>query len=429
MRDIVLTLLVCGSLPLILRYPWIGVLAFAWLSLVNPYAYTWGFAKNIPWVMIVAVTTMMGMVLHRRDVRLPINSITILLMLLPLWMTVTLLFALEPADAYEKWKVVIKQFFFILVAASLVQSKKQLLALLWVIVLSVGFFGVKGGMFTLLVGGQYKVFGPAGGNYIADNNAISIALIMTIPLMLFLSSTVSSKWVKWGMYAASILSGIAVLGSQSRGAFLAILAALLFIWLNSRRKLVSGLVLVALVPLAIGFMPEKWTDRMETIETYEEDSSAMGRVYTWQTLFNLANDRPLVGAGFEPYSEKTFARYAPHPGGVYSAHSIYFQMLGEHGYVGLGLFLALGIAVWRLAAELVRVSRGRPDLAWTGNLARASQVSLVGFAVGGMFVNIAYWELQYYEIIILMAAHRLASGVAPASAQGTVEPKPSVIAT
>jgi probable O-glycosylation ligase (exosortase A-associated) len=252
---------------------------------------------------------------------------------------------------------------------------------------------------------------------------------MTIPLMLFLSSTVSSRWGKWGLYAASILSGIAVLGSHSRGAFVAIAAALLFMWLKSRRKLALGLVLVALVPLAIGFMPEKWMDRMETIETYEEDSSATSRLYTWETLFNLANDRPLVGGGFEPYTERTFAMYAPRPGGVHSAHSIYFQMLGEHGYVGLGLLLALGIAVWRLSAKLVRVSRGRPDLAWAGNLARASQVSLVGFAVGGTFVNIAYWELQYYQIIILMAAHRLASGVAPESVQGTVEPKPTVIVT
>jgi probable O-glycosylation ligase (exosortase A-associated) len=379
--------------------------------------------------MIVAVTTLIAMVLHWRDVRLPINSITILLMLLPLWMTVTLFFALEPSGAYEKWTLVIKGFFFTLVAASLLHSKKQLLAVLWVIVLSVGFFGVKGGIFTLLTGGENRVFGPPGG-YIGDNNGISIALLMTIPLMLFLSSTVSSKWLKWGIYAASILSAIAALGTHSRGAFVAIVATLLFMWLSSRRKLVSGLVLVVLAPLAIGFMPEKWMDRMETIETYEEDASAMGRVYTWQTLFNLANDRPLVGGGFEPYSERTFARYAPRPGAVHSAHSIYFQMLGEHGYVGLGLFLALGIAAWRLSAKLVQVSRGRRDLAWAGNLARASQVSLVGLAVGGAFVNIAYWELQYYEFIILMAAHRLASGMAPASAQGTaVEPKPTVIAT
>ena len=428
MRDIALTLLICGSIPLILKYPWIGVLVFAWLSLFNPYAYAWGFAQDIQFVMIVAVTTLVGMLFHWKDVRLPINSITILLMLLPFWMTVTLMFALEPIAAYEKWTLVMKAFFFTLVAASLVHSRKQLLAFLWVIVLSVGFFGVKGGIFTLLVGGEYRVYGPSG-NYISDNNGISVALIMTIPLMLFLSSTVSSKWVKWGMYAASILSGMAVLGSHSRGAFVAILATLLFLLLNSRRKLVLGLRLVALVPIAIGFMPEKWMNRMETIETYEEDSSAMGRLYTWHTLFNLANDRPLVGGGFEPYSQRTFAMYAPHPGGVHAAHSIYFQMLGEHGYVGLGLLLALGIAVWRLSAKLIHAGGDRPDLVCAVNLARASQVRLVGFAFGGTFVNITYWELPYYEIIILMAAHRLASGVAPESVQDTVRPKSTVVVT
>jgi probable O-glycosylation ligase (exosortase A-associated) len=275
----------------------------------------------------------------------------------------------------------------------------------------------------LLGGGEYRVYGPPG-NYISDNNGISVALIMTIPLMLYLSTTVSSKWIKWGMYAAIILSGVAVLGSHSRGAFLTILVMLLFLWLKSRRKLVPGLVLVALVPLAIGFMPEKWMSRMQTIETYEADSSAMGRLRTWETLFNLANDRPLVGGGFEPYSSRTVAMYGP-PGmdTVHSAHSVYFQMLGEHGYVGLGLFLALGIACWRASGRLVHASRDRPDLVWADNLARATQVSLVGFAVGGTFVNIAYWELPYYEIIILMAAHHLASGVAPELGQGTVEPR------
>jgi probable O-glycosylation ligase (exosortase A-associated) len=423
MRDIAVTLIIVGLIPFILKYPWIGVLVFAWLSLFNPYGFAWGFALDIPFVMIVAVTTLVGMLFHWKEVRLPINSITILLMLLPFWMTVTLLFALYPSAAYEKWTLVMKAFFFTLVAASLLHSRKQLEAFLWVIVLSVGFFGIKGGIFTLLGGGEYRVYGPPG-NYISDNNGISVALIMTIPLMLYLSTTVSSKWIKWGMYAAIILSGVAVLGSHSRGAFLTILVMLLFLWLKSRRKLVPGLVLVALVPLAIGFMPEKWMSRMQTIETYEADSSAMGRLRTWETLFNLANDRPLVGGGFEPYSSRTVAMYGP-PGmdTVHSAHSVYFQMLGEHGYVGLGLFLALGIACWRASGRLVHASRDRPDLVWADNLARATQVSLVGFAVGGTFVNIAYWELPYYEIIILMAAHHLASGVAPELGQGTVEPR------
>jgi probable O-glycosylation ligase (exosortase A-associated) len=298
-----------------------------------------------------------------------------------------------------------------------------------VIVLSIGFYGVKGGIFTVIEGGEYKVYGPPGESFLSDNNAIAVALIVTIPLVYYLTTTVSSRWARWGMFGAMLLSGMAILGTHSRGAFLAILAMILTMWLKSQRKIRLGFLLIALVPLAIGFMPEKWMERMETIETYESDTSAMGRLNTWHMLFNLANDRPLVGGGFEPYTLRTFSRYGPDPNEVHSAHSIYFQMLGEHGYVGLGLFLALGIASWTVSWRLIRASRDRPDLAWAGDLARAIQVSLVGFAVGGAFVNIAYWELLYYIIVVLMATSRLASSAAPATSQRAVEPKPTTVVT
>jgi len=130
-------------------------------------------------------------------------------------------------------------------------------------------------------------------------------------------------------------------------------------------------------------------------------------VNTWWMLFNLANDRPLVGGGFEPYTPRQFSRYAPVPHDLHSSHSIYFQMLGEHGYVGLALFLCFGIASWNMAGRLIKASRERSDSVWVGDLARAIQVSFVGFAVGGAFFNMAYWEMAYYEAVILMAAYRL----------------------
>src|SRR5258706_9398632 len=320
MRDIAVTLIVLGLVPMILKYPWTGVLVFAWLSLFSPYRFAWGFASDLQFVMIIALVTLASMLMHWKEVRLPINSITILLMLLPLWMTVTLMFALEPTAAYERWEEVMKKFFFALVAASLLHSRKQLEAFLWVIVLSIGFYGVKGGIFTVLEGGEYKVYGPPGESFLSDNNAIAVALIVTIPLVYYLTTTVSSRWARWGLFGAMLLCGMAILGTHSRGAFLAILAMMLTLWLKSRRKIRLGFLFFALVPLAIGIMPEKWMERMETIETYESDTSAMGRLNTWHMLFNLANDRPLVGGGFEPYTPRTFSRYGPDPNEVHSAH-------------------------------------------------------------------------------------------------------------
>lgn len=406
MRDLAVALLFAGLIPVILRYPWIGVLVYAWVSLFSPHRHAWGYAYDFQLAMITGVTIVAAMVLHWREVRFPVNATTVLLVLLPVWMTITLVFALEPDNAYERWVEVMKTFFFALIAASLLHTRKQLEAFLWVIVGSIGFYGIKGGIFTLLADGRLRVYGPPGESFLSDNNAIGAALVMIIPLMHYLTTTVSSKWIRLGLYGAMLLSGLAVLGTQSRGAFVGILAMVAFLWLKSKSKLVSAPMLLVAGALALNFMPEQWWSRMSSIANYEQDTSAMGRLNSWSMLFHLANDR-LTGGGFEPYEPRTFAMYAPDPTAIHSAHSIYFQMLGEHGYIGLALFAALGIVSWMAARRLIRAGQERPEHAWAEYLGRAMQVSMVGFASAGLFVNIAYWEVVYYEVVILMAANRL----------------------
>jgi putative inorganic carbon (hco3(-)) transporter len=414
LRDIAVTLMILGLIPLIWKQPWIGVLAWLWVSVMNPHRFAFGFANSFPFAAIIVGVTVVSMLRSRKDVKLPFNATTALFIMLPVWMCITTFFALEPAPAYVRWKEVMKIFFFIVVGASLINSRKQIDWMIWVIVFSVGFFGVKGGLFTVLTGGTYRVYGPPGDGFMSDNNAIPVALCMVIPLMLYLRSVVSSKWVKRGLMASSVLSAMAVLGSQSRGALLAVLAMAAFLWFKSDKKVMAGLVAVVLIPLIIGFMPDTWTSRMKTIETYDQDTSALGRLNSWKTAINIANDRPLIGGGYELYTLTVFAKYAPDPLAVHAAHSIYFQMLGEHGYVGLILFLALGVVAWVTANRVIKRSRDSPENAWAGNLAKAIQVSLIAYAVGGAFVNIAYWEIQYYEVIALMVMYALLKPPKPA---------------
>jgi putative inorganic carbon (HCO3(-)) transporter len=409
MRDIAISLIIFGSLPFILLRPWIGVLMFAWLSLMTPYRFAFGFAYSFPFAAIVAAVTLLGLVVTKDEVRFEPNAVIWLLILLPAWTCVTYLFALEPAAATPRWIEVLKVFLFVLVSAMVLRTRKHIDWMIWVIVISVGYYGAKGGAFTLLTGGGGRVYGPPGDSFLSDNNAISVALIMVIPLMYYLRGESKSTWIRHGLLAAMVLSGIAVLGTYSRGGLLAVCAMLMFLWFKSRRKVLFALLLIPLVPLAVTVMPERWFDRMDTISTYEQDASAMGRINAWKTAINIANDRPLVGGGFELYSDATFAKYAPDPEDLHSAHSVYFQMLGEHGYVGLLIYLCLGFAAWRTARRTIAIARTKPEYAWAGHLARAFQVSLVGYAVGGAFVNIGYWDLIYYEIVIVVVAWRLAS--------------------
>jgi probable O-glycosylation ligase (exosortase A-associated) len=321
------------------------------------------------------------------------------------WMTLTTFFAMDTGVSLEPWKQVVKTQLMVFAALYVLHSKRHVQLLMWILAGSVAFWGVKGGLFTLRMGGEYRVYGPAG-SFIQDNNALALATIMTVPLLYYIFLQATKRWLRLGLLAAMVLCGFSVLGSQSRGGFVAISAMLAFLWWKSHSKAATGVLLAMLVPFAIGFMPQKWADRMATIGDYEQDGSAMSRINSWTTATNLAKDR-FFGGGFHSHYAPGFASYAEDPSGVRPAHSIYFEMLGEHGFVGLGLFLLLWILVWRDASWIIRQSRSQKELRWAFDLGRMIQVSLVGYAVGGAFLNLAQYDVPYNLLAALVLTRLL----------------------
>src|SRR5215472_2033153 len=100
MRDIVLTAFVFGSIPFILRKPYIGVLMYVWLSVMNPHRLTWGFAYDFSFAAVIAVVTLISTLLSK-DVRPPqVNALSVALLLFVVWTGVTNAAALNPAGSY-----------------------------------------------------------------------------------------------------------------------------------------------------------------------------------------------------------------------------------------------------------------------------------------------------------------------------------------
>jgi len=405
MRDLVLAAILFGSVPFILWRPAIGAFLWVWVSVMAPHRMTFGFAYNFSFAQLIAIATLIGMIFSRQPKRLPVTPVTVVLFAFVLWMNVSTYFALDTDLAVPMWDRVMKIQLMVFVTLYILNSKQHIQVLIWVMALSVAFFGVKGGLFTLRGGGELLVWGPQG-SFIEDNNSLALATVMTIPVLYYLFLQTSKRWLRWGLLGAVALCGFSVLGSYSRGAFLAIGAMFGFLWWKTRTKFVTALALVVLVPVAIGFMPDKWWDRMSSIQRYDEDPSSLGRINAWKTAINVANDRPLVGGGFGIDNERVFSRYAPNPNDLHAAHSIYFQVLGEHGYVGLMLFLLLWYLVWRDAAWIIRQTRSHGELRWALDLARMIQVSLIGYAVGGAFQNQAYFDVPY-DLLIALVLTRL----------------------
>lgn len=415
LRDFLVFLAVFAAIPFILRRPTVGIFVWVWLGLMNPHRLAWGPAYDFPFSQLVAIVTLIALLFSREPKQLKGGAATAVLIFFVFWTCVTTAFALVPESAVPMLERVLKIQFVTLLALFLLYSRQHVMALVWVIVLSIGYFSIKGGLFTLLNAGNFLVWGPPA-SFIQDNNAFALAAVMVIPLMAYLYIVNSARWLRIALGISIVLTAAAALGSHSRGAVLAIAAMASFLWLKSKQKLGFGIVLATAAILLVAFMPERWDERMASITNYGDDISALGRINTWQMLTNLALDRPFVGGGFEPYRRWVFDIYKPDYPGVHSAHSVYFQVLGEHGFVGLALYFCFWLLVWAICSRITTLSIGNASEAWAYWLAQMIKVSLVGYFVGGAFLNLAYWDMPYFLFVAAaLALHALKTARANAA--------------
>ena len=408
MRDLFVVGVIFGLLPFVLRRPWLGILLWSWLGYMNPHRLAWGFAYNLPFSMIVGLVTIAAFMASKEKKDMPWTRETIFLLIFVAWMLFTTFFAFYPDVAWMQWDKVWKIQLMIFLTALIITDRDKLHWLLWVIVLSFGFYGIKGGIFTIINGGAYRVQGPSE-TFITGNNELALALVMTIPLIRYLHLQDTRKWMKAGLAAAMVLTGVAAIGSQSRGGLVAMVAMGIFLWLKSRNKIVTGLYMAVAVGIIASVMPQEWYDRMNTINTYQEDQSAQGRINAWHTAFNVAKDR-VTGGGFEMWRPPVFRQYAPDPYNVRDVHSIYFEIMGEQGFIGFALFMLLGLLAWLRAQQIIKRCKKDPDKKWAADLAAMIQVSLIGYAAGGDFLGMGYFDLPYHLMIILVLVAKF-SGV------------------
>jgi putative inorganic carbon (hco3(-)) transporter len=400
MRDIVIVSIVLIAAVMALRRPWIGVLSWTWLSIMNPHRFAYGFSYDAPLAAIAAGSTLVGLLLTRERDSPFKGPPVVWLCIFVAWFTLSWLFGLDREGDQPQWNKVIKIDFMILVGLALMRSKLHIMSLAWVVVGSLALLGAKGGVFTLLTGGGYRVWGPPG-SFIADNNEFALSLVMTIPLLRFLQLQVRSRWQKHALLAAMLLCAVGALGSQSRGALLAIVAMATLLWWRGKSRVMGGVLIVVAAVVLVAFMPETWSDRMSTIDNYEGDRSAMGRISAWWNAWGIAKTY-VLGVGFNPARPELFAKFSPYPDYVHAAHSIYFQVLGNHGFGGLIIFLGIWVSTWRSAGWLRKKGGQTPETVWCADLGAMCQVSLAGYAVGGTFLSLAYFDLPYNTMMLVV---------------------------
>jgi probable O-glycosylation ligase (exosortase A-associated) len=414
MRDILVFAVVVLSLPMSIRRPFVGLLVFSWLAYMRPQDLCWGFAKSMRLSLVVAIAMMLGWWAYEQgrrrfaiwDVR------TVLICVLGMLVTVSYGLAQQHSDYTNTYFVeYLKIILVALFTTAQCDSRARLRVMLWTIALSLGFFGVKNGLFGLLRGGSQILRGPGG--MLEDNNDFALAMVMNMPLLWYLGiAERHRRWVWRGTQIAVVLSGVVVLLTHSRGGFLAMCAMALWIaWRSGkfvRAALVFG-VLAALFPL---LAPQSVLDRLSSIGD-AKDASAHARLTAWATALRMIQDNPLFGVGLRNFQTR-YPDYSVIPitegGKTYVSHNSYLQIWAENGSLAFAVYLALLASVFVTCRRIWRMSRVRPDLQWAGNYARMMEATMAGFLVGSFFLSRGQFDLVYTWLALVTALATVAAG-------------------
>src|SRR5271157_1018864 len=423
-RDVVVVVIILLAAPITLFNAYFGVLMWTWIAYFNPHRYAWGYALySFQPAIIIALPTLVGTLFAPKNIWMFTRE-TFVLAGLWFWLAFTTFyisfvpeFAGHVKDANWHLQEVSKILLMTFVTILLVTSKAKLRGLVLVILASFGFRALFASIFFIRTGGQFQIYGPEG-SFLYDNNDFGLALNMTIPMFFFMARAEPKLWMRLTLRTLILCVVICVIGTYSRGGLVGLGIVTLMIVAKSRQKIIGAvLVAIALVCLVM-FSTMAWKHRMSEFLQGNLDASAYSRLVAWGGALNLVKDYPITGGGFDVFTdEAVFPQYAPAAARgmlygmgmrLHSSHSIYFQMLGEQGFVGLGLFLALLFSSYASLRGLRKKAKIYKNLEWVVPYTHMFEVTILAYMASGATLGRAYFDF-FYQVIACVIVSKLLS--------------------
>jgi probable O-glycosylation ligase (exosortase A-associated) len=450
MRDLLILCLLPIMLYTMAQRPFIAVGMWLWTALFFPNGWLYGFASIIRFNLLFTGVAILSYLVYKHKPKVQFGIIGALVLGFFVWSTIgAVLTSALPAVTWEYWgrfAKVVALFVFVLLT---VKDKLHVDFLLWCVVLSVGFYADLEALKFVASGGGHKIVGMSN-HVLGDRNELSVAFVMTLPLCYYLLGEYGqrSKLLRLALLGTMAMLAIGVIGTQSRGGFVALLALGGYLFLKSERKILLG-ILIVLVVVAVSYLvTSDYASRIDTIAAADSDDSFMGRVVAWKLSFIMAMRYPFFGGGFKSLEyfpmwaslSRDFFAYPwfytgtalPNATVARAAHSVYFQILGEHGFVGLALYVGALAGSFFKAGSVSRRARKAGAPAWISTSATMIQLSIFAFALGGAALSFAYFDLIFalfalvavFDLRILPAALALAR---PAPAVRAGPPRPQAV--
>jgi putative inorganic carbon (HCO3(-)) transporter len=415
----VLTLIVVGAYYAV-QGPFYALLFYIGNSYFRPEDWVWiELIRELKLSFLAGLLVLLMTLLHRQ--RFVMNGRVALLFLFLGHTFFSLLLSEYFTYSWPYWKDFCKSIVITYLMVVLVTDTARFRLILLVMAFALGLEQAKQGLFYLVFPPDWGSGNPNPVAFLGDNNGVAVGMLMLVPIIGFLAQTTQRTWVRrfYGLFLVGVL--FRALTTYSRGGFLACLGMGGVYWLRSKRKLRFLLSMVVLMAIVIPALPTSYWDRIDTIQTYEEDKSSTGRLHFWQVAVRMANASPLFGVGFIAYN----AAYDTYDfsQGEYetgrSVHSSFFGILAELGYVGLVLYGTILFSAFRSCQRVRKLAARNLIPADLGYGAAALEASLTAFLIGGFFIPFQYTEMLWHFIGLTIVLGHLAD---PYRAQRESEP-------
>ncbi len=417
MIDLVFLAFIGLFLVMGLRRPFIWVLVYIYIDVLAPQRVGYGLIQSVPVSLIAFAAAFGGWLMfdNKRGTQLSYRQGLLIAFLLYCGWTTT--FAHFPEPAADKWNWVWKALVFAIFLPLTLTTRRRIEAALLVLLLSMSIIIIGPGIKVVFGGGGYgtRLLLANDNSGIYESSVLACMAIAIIPFMLWFTkhgTILPTDWRARAYVGGFIFACLLIpVGTEARTGLVCIAVLGLLFFRYVKHKLLFGAFAAIAALAAIPFLPASFTDRMSTIFSFEQDESASTRVAVWSWTVDYVLKKP-VGGGFDAYRANEFTYRLPvetktgnttivretevtDRGRAY--HSAYFEVLGEQGFVGAGLWLLIQLTgLWEMLRIKRRYSRREdpeqqwPENKWQAPLATAMFKAHIIYLVGALFTGIAY---------------------------------------
>jgi probable O-glycosylation ligase (exosortase A-associated) len=397
LRSIWLLFVFVAFLGLGATVPFVATLGYVWVDTFQPQFVAYIILNQLPVSLIMGLAAFGTYFMFDRRNPPPMNLQTFLQIAMLIWTSATMLWAQLPDLAYMKFDVVWKTLLFAAFVPFVIRSRVQLEAFAQTYVFSLAANFVPFGAKVILSGGGYGVnLGLQSGNSgLSEGGLLSTVCLMAVPLALYLGKhgQLLPRWkiVTIGYWGIAALAVICAIGTYERSALVGLVVLTAYMWVRSRNKFLLGFAVIVGACLLIYTSSSGWDSRISTIDDYQNDGSAIGRLQVWTWTLGFVATHPF-GGGFNCYA--LFGR---------AFHSIYFEVLGEHGYPGLAIFLLLIVSTYVTLHRTGKRASQYPELMWIREFSDALQSGIAVFLSAGAFIGIAFQPPFWYFVAMTVS--------------------------